>query len=107
MADAPTVWKQRIAKWRASGERVEVFCARHGLRVGTLKWWAWKLGRESAPAPVVRVAHLVRSPSPETRQPRGGAIIIDALDARVRVTVEPGADRDTLGMVLSVLGGKS
>lgn len=101
------MWKQRIAKWRASGERVEVFCARHGLSVGTLKWWAWKLGREATPAPVVRVAHLVRSPAAETRPPRTGAIIIEALDARVRVTVEPGADRDTLGMVLSVLGGKS
>jgi hypothetical protein len=106
MADART-WKQRVARWRAGGERAEVFCARHGLSVSTLKWWAWKLGREATPAPVVRVAHLVRSPATETRQPRGGAIVIDALDARVRVTVEPGADRDTLGMVLSVLGGKS
>jgi hypothetical protein len=107
MADARTVWKQRIAKWRASGERVEVFCAQHGLRVGTLKWWAWKLGREATPAPVVRVAHLVRSPAADTRQPRIGSIIIEALDARVRVTVEPGADRETLGMVLAVLGAKS
>jgi hypothetical protein len=106
MTDARTVWKQRIAKWKASGDRVEVFCARHGLSVGTLKWWAWKLGREATPAPVVRVAHLVRSPATE-RQPRTGAIVIEALDARVRVTVEPGADRDTLSMVLAVLGGKS
>ena len=107
MADARTVWKQRIARWRASGERIEVFCAQHGLRVGTLKWWAWKLGREATPTPVVRVAHLVRSPAAETRHPRSGSIIIEALDARVRVTVEPGADRETLGMVLGVLGAKS
>jgi hypothetical protein len=105
MTDARTVWKQRIAKWKASGDRVEVFCARHGLSVGTLKWWAWKLGREATPAPVVRVAHLVRSPAAD-RQPRTGSIVIEALEARVRVTVEPGADRDTLAMVLAVLGGK-
>jgi hypothetical protein len=104
MADARTVWKQRVAKWRASGEKVEVFCARHGLSVSTLKWWAWRLGREATP--VVRVAQLVRSPATEPRQPRGGAIIIEALDARVRVTVEPGPDRDTLAMVLAVLGRK-
>ena len=107
MKDARRAWKQRIAKWRASGEKIEVFCARHGLSASTLKWWAWKLAREETPPPVVRVAHLVRSPATEARATVRGAIIIEALDARVRVTVEPGADRDTLGMVLAVLGGKS
>ena len=100
------VWKERVSRWRSSGEKVEAFCARHGLSVSTLKWWAWKLGSEVAPTPVVRVAQLVRSPATESR-PGRGAIVIEALDVRFRVTVEPGADRDTLGIVLAALGGRS
>jgi hypothetical protein len=52
--------------------------------------------------PVVRVAQLVRASLPAERD-RGGSIVVEALDARLRITIEPGAERDTVAAVLGVL----
>lgn len=103
--DARAKWKQRVAEWRASGETADVFAKRHGFAANSLRWWSSKIGREAAPAPVVRVAHLVRS----TAEPRHavGAIVVEALDARVRITIEPRADREALAIVLALLGPRA
>lgn len=37
------IWVQRVAVWRASGERAEVFSHREGYAAGSLWWWACKL----------------------------------------------------------------
>jgi len=103
MSDARTIWKQRVASWRASGQSAEKFSAGRGYAVGTLKWWASKLRSEAATMPVVRVAQLVRSPA--ERVGRQGSIIVD-LDTRVRITIESGADRDALALVLDSLGSR-
>ncbi len=61
-------------------------------------------GREATPepAPVVRVAQLVRS-SALRQCERGGSIVVEALDARLRITIEVGAERDIVAAVLGVL----
>jgi hypothetical protein len=51
---------------------------------------------------VVRVAQLVRSSAPVERE-RGGSIVVEALDARLRITIEAGAERDTVAVVLGAL----
>ena len=51
---------------------------------------------------MVRIAQLVRSSAPLERE-RGGSIVVEALDARLRITIEVGADRDTVAAVLGVL----
>jgi hypothetical protein len=105
MSDARTIWKQRLASWRASGESAEKFSAGRGYAASTLKWWASKLRSEAAVTPVVRVAQLVRSPA--ERVGRQGSIIVEGLDRRVRITIEPGADRDALAVVLDMLGSRA
>ncbi|MFN0246300.1 MAG: IS66 family insertion sequence element accessory protein TnpA, partial [Kofleriaceae bacterium] len=57
MADARTIWKQRVANWRTSGESAERYAIGRGFAASTLKWWASKL-REDNSGPVVRVAQL-------------------------------------------------
>jgi hypothetical protein len=106
MADARTKWKRRVAEWRASGETADEFASGRGFAANSLRWWSSKLGRDAAPAPVVRVAHLVRSPADAARTTRG-AIVIEAIDARVRITIEPGADREVLATVLALIGRTS
>jgi hypothetical protein len=103
MAD-PATWKRRIASWRASGETAEAYATRHGFSASTLKWWAWKLGRETKP--VVRVAQLVRVPSSEPAA-RRGSILIELLDARARIAVDGDADRELFGDVVDILLSRS
>jgi transposase-like protein len=36
-------WRTLILVWEASGESLERFCRRQGIRPSTLKWWRWRL----------------------------------------------------------------
>jgi hypothetical protein len=100
---AKITWQKRVAEWRASGETAAVFAAREGLKVGTLRWWSSQLRREvtataaPAPAPLVQ---LVRVPSRSS----GTGVVVDLPDVRARVMVDPGFDRNTLALVLELLG---
>jgi hypothetical protein len=40
-------WSRLVARWRRSGESAGAFAYAHGVLEGTLRWWAWKLGREA------------------------------------------------------------
>ncbi len=102
MSDTETIWKQRVASWRASGATAETFSAGRGWSAKTLLWWSSRLQRRTPP-PVVRVAQLVRSAEPARRE---GSIVVEALDARVRITIEPGADRETVIVVLDHLASR-
>lgn len=99
MSDARTIWKQRVRDWRASGESAERYAVGRGFAGSTLKWWASKL-RESNATPIVRVAQVIRSGSDGRRR---GMIVVEALEAGVRITIEPGADRETITTVLAIV----
>lgn len=105
------MWRNRVASWRASGKTAEAFSAGRGWSAGTLRWWSSRLRREATP-PVseVRFAQLVRSAMPD--RGRGGrvatgAVVVDWLDARLRITIEPDADRDTVATVLELIAARS
>lgn len=108
------IWVERIGRWRASGEPAETFSRREGCAASTLRWWASKLKHEiaapTASAPSVQLARVVRTASPrEAAVAKSPAIVLEVVDAGVRVAVEPGADASTLAMVLGVvrqLGGR-
>ena len=104
MPDTAAIWRKRVAGWRASGQAAEEYSAGRGFAASTLRWWASKLKRDASARPVVRVAQLVRS---GTGTGRGGSIVIEVLEARMRITVEPGADRETLAIVLGLVRGRS
>jgi len=101
MSETAEIWRKRVASWRASGETAAAFSAGRGWSAKTLRWWSSRLGRE-APPPVVRMAQLVRAPVARTGG-RDGAIVVEAFDARVRVTIDAGADRDTVATVLELV----
>jgi transposase len=99
MADARTIWKQRVRDWRASGESAERYAVGRGFAGSTLKWWASKLRKPNS-TPIVRVAQLIRSGSDGHRR---GAIVVEGLEGGVRITIEPGADRETITTVLAIV----
>jgi hypothetical protein len=42
-------WAEIVAEYRGSGESVEKFAAKRGLRVSSLKWWCWRVRGASTP----------------------------------------------------------
>ena len=43
-------WARRVQRWRRSGLTAGEFSESIGVKPGTLKYWAWRLGREARPA---------------------------------------------------------
>jgi hypothetical protein len=40
-------WRKRIERWRDSGLSAEQFAAELGINAGTLKYWKYRIGKES------------------------------------------------------------
>jgi hypothetical protein len=104
MTDKAAIWKKRVGSWRASGKTARVFSAGRGWSPHTLVWWASRLRRgESAPRAGggVRFAQVVRAPGTEQAPDAGaGAVVVESLEARLRVTIARGASRSTIKTVL-------
>lgn len=109
MSEKQETWRSRVVDWRASGKTAAEFSARHGFGASSLRWWSSRLQREApatalatpAASPVVRLAKVLRSPEPAF--PRG-TVVVEMLDARVRILVQAGVDRETLAIVLDLAG---
>lgn len=100
---AKVTWQRHVARWRASGETAAAFAAREGIKVGTLRWWSSRLQRDAVAGPgqaPVSMVQLVRIPS----KAGGAGVVVDLMDVRARVMVEPGFDRETFALVLEMLG---
>jgi hypothetical protein len=109
MSDTKSKWRLRVVSWRESGQTAEDFSERQGFAASTLRWWSSQLRHDLAATPaeapgLVRFARVVRSPAVASSVlPTRGAIVVELLDARARVVVEPGADRETLAIVLDLV----
>jgi transposase-like protein len=110
MQGTKTIWQERVASWRASGETAAKFSSRHDFAPTTLRYWASRLKRDAAgeapavTAPLVRLARVVRAPSRAVDDGHRRAVVVEILDARVRVLVEAGVARATLDAVFGALG---
>ena len=93
MADRAT-WSNRVEAWRASGLNAAAFSSRGGFAERTLRWWAWRLERESR-----AFVRVVRTDSP--RAALGDCVVIEIGDARV--VLSAGFDRAALRDVLAAL----
>jgi hypothetical protein len=104
MSNTVDIWKNRVAAWRESGRTAEQFSEGQPWSPKTLLGWSSRLGPAGSPraAPAVRIAQLVRSGAAIERE-RGGSIVVEALDARLRITIELGAERDTVAAVLNAV----
>lgn len=107
MSDNKTVWRSRVAEWRASGETAELFATKRGFSVSALRSWSSRIGREEKrlTTPSIRLARVLRPPATLEQAARRGSIVIELLGAQARVVVEGGVDRQALTTVLEVVRG--
>ena len=84
-----------VEEWKASGLSKRQFAARHGMKAGTLGWWAWNLGR-STPAFLEVVVE-----EPEPRPERPPEFVVEL--ARLRVRVACGFDAGELRRLVHAL----
>lgn len=108
MANAVT-WTKRVAAWRASGLTAPRFCEGRDFAVGTLRWWASRLGRGHVPGSaadaVFPLARVVRRRDTGRVRGAGAGVVIEL--GGMRVAVDEGFDRASLHAVLDVLAERS
>jgi hypothetical protein len=109
------VWVKRVQAWKASGRSAAEFCQGKGFAEGTLRWWGSRLKRladeeaetgapDAAQGPTeVRLARVVRSPVTDEHS-AGEVVVIESVRHAMRIAVSRGTDRETLAMVVEVLG---
>jgi Transposase len=90
---SPEQWSAVLDELSGSGESVESFCRRRGLRRSTLYWWRWKLGgskRRPGRETAIRLLPVAVSPGISIEPPAAPGIVIHVASLQVRV--EPGTD---------------
>lgn len=108
-----TDWAAHVAAWRNSGKTASAYCAAHGLKMGALRYWSVQLDKAQGASEVgypmqssIRLAQ-VRRPSP-VRTASGAAFSLSV--GEVTLQVPPGTDvaalRETVKMVLELVGGQ-
>jgi hypothetical protein len=90
---SPEQWSAFLDELSGSGESVESFCRRRGIRRSTLYWWRWKLGesrRKPGRETAIRLLPVAVSPDIPPESPAARGIVIHVVGLLVHV--EPGTD---------------
>jgi hypothetical protein len=112
MTSKASKWRVHVEGWRASGKSASAYCAEHGLKVWSLRYWANQLieqdKRDAAHAvPVARSVRLaqVRTTPAQAAAPGDGAVLLSAgaLTLRVAPGFDGGLLRELLPVVLDVV----
>lgn len=67
-------WRGLIREWQASGTSAKTFAAKHGLNVGTMKWWNRRLRDESGESDGTLVEVVASSPESPDAGSSGAAL---------------------------------
>lgn len=60
-------WQKRIERWRDSGLNAEQFAAELGINAGTLKYWKYRLGKDSTGSVATEAKRqLGKAPRPDS-----------------------------------------
>lgn len=105
-------WEDHLARWRRSGQTATGYCERHGLKLGSLRYWSGRIRREvaeslhetveAAAAKPARFARVRRRARVEAKvEARPAPLRLHVGDVQVEVPSE--FDADLLGRVLEVL----
>lgn len=93
-------WRGLVREWKASGRTLAEFTRGREFTAATLRWWAYKLGREEKKASSVPAITLL--PALRVKSPASGIVL--ELGA-VRLRIEAGFDAKLLREVLAALEG--
>jgi hypothetical protein len=93
-------WVKRVGRWRASKLSGSLFAANEGVREGTLRHWAWRLGQDEQRAVEPAFVEVV-----VPHQTSGSGVEI-VLRSGMRVRVEREFDEATLSRVIAIVEGR-
>ena len=68
-------WQKRVERWRDSGLTAEQFAGELGINAGTLKFWGYKLGKESREAAAPRTPRRRRAAVPSFVEVRAEPVV--------------------------------
>jgi len=95
-------WRQQIADWKQSGQRIRAFCRERNLTESQFHLWKRKLGVKSARTPAGRVKDRMPAfVAVSVAGLRGSPITLKIHGATLRI--EPGVDVELLRTVLHSL----
>ena len=103
MADG-SLWSARVQGWEASGLTSTEFTQGQPFSASALRHWRKRLEKTAAvtkPSKVIRVAQMVRADKGITPRSEPAPVVVEA--EGLRIVVPPGADRESLHLVLDVL----
>lgn len=115
-ADDPTVvaeWRDRVERWRASGQKMGEFAASEGVKVRQITWWVGEFGRIAKGLP------RSRGSGPRRKRPTfvalkvGGTSGTSGTSSTIEVLLPGGValrvardfDEDTLRRLMATLRG--
>lgn len=98
-------WQRLVSGWERSGLTQAVYCARHGISVGSLQRWRRVLAEDAAPreggtAPVSEFVPVTLMGAPPTA---AGADLTLVLADGLRLEIGTACPAETLKRVLGVL----
>lgn len=99
-------WVKIVTAFERSGLPVEDFCARRGIKAGTLRWWRWQLGDRVPVAPTsdVRLVPVDVVTDSLGVAPAAGPRRLVIGVAGVSVHVEIGTDAAYVAALVAELG---
>ena len=92
-------WRDRVARFEASGQSAKAFCAQEGFGVESLRRWRRWLGRQAVAVPAlveVRVREVAPPPPPRD------AMVVELAQGR-RLHLEPGFDAVAVARLVATL----
>ena len=93
-------WRQVLARWRASGLSVRVYCELHRIPEPSFYWWRREIPRRDSARPQFLPVRVVA----EAMASNGDSSAIEVILANQRcLRVRPGLSRATLVRLLDVL----
>lgn len=98
------LWAERVAQWQASGLSPARFCEDRDYSQSSLYYWIRKLSEDDEPPsePQPCFARVVaKNPAPMIDEDKATPVLVDI--GRARITVQPGAPRVLLEMVIDTL----
>ena len=101
-AESSEYWRQQIADWKLSGQKIRAFCSQRNLTESQFHLWKRKLGVKPKSTPAGRVKDRTPAFVPvSVASPRGSPITLKIHGATLRI--EPGVDVELLRTVLQSL----
>jgi hypothetical protein len=95
-------WAGLVDELETSGNSVQRFCAKHRLRIASLKWWKWRLRSEPRSAALAKHGtRLLPVDVVDVAPIRATSIAVVVSDAEVRVEV--GTDVEYVAALVSAL----